>query len=162
MSDIYHQRNLNFDDNVDVESFVKSLDQLTSKASVSIDNLLVARKNVQSLADDTNAQLKKNVYKNYALFIETAKEISYLKNEMYQLNHMLAEEQSLMSQMLEVSIGGDRPGLTAIEKKEVAEKVKEDKKKELEKQINSNTHISKELSYFLDKIEGCTGMSNKL
>ncbi len=34
------------------------------------------RKKVQTLADDTAVALKKNVYKNYSQFIETAKEIS--------------------------------------------------------------------------------------
>lgn len=34
------------------------------------------RAKIQNLADETNGILKKNVYHNYALFIETAKEIS--------------------------------------------------------------------------------------
>jgi hypothetical protein len=34
------------------------------------------RQKIQSLADETNIQLKKNVYQNYMQFIETAKEIS--------------------------------------------------------------------------------------
>ena len=35
------------------------------------------------MADDTNNQLKKNVYQNYSQFIETAKEISHLESDMY-------------------------------------------------------------------------------
>lgn len=34
------------------------------------------RTKIQALADETNNILKKNVYHNYTLFIETAKEIS--------------------------------------------------------------------------------------
>jgi hypothetical protein len=34
------------------------------------------RQKIQSLADETNILLKKNVYQNYMQFIETAKEIS--------------------------------------------------------------------------------------
>ncbi|KAJ8870869.1 hypothetical protein PR048_027170 [Dryococelus australis] len=34
------------------------------------------RMKIQSLADETNSALKKNVYQNYMQFIETAKEIS--------------------------------------------------------------------------------------
>lgn len=34
------------------------------------------RQKIQSLADETNVLLKKNVYQNYMQFIETAKEIS--------------------------------------------------------------------------------------
>jgi hypothetical protein len=135
----------------DSQQFIK---ELTSKASVSIDALLMARKNVQSLADDTNSQLKKNVYKNYSLFIETAKEISYLKSEMFQLSHLLTDQQNLMSSLLDLSIGGHRPGLTASEKKEAMDKVKEEK----EKVVQSSVSLSKELSSLLDKIEGSAGI----
>ncbi|XP_054162015.1 exocyst complex component 8-like [Oppia nitens] len=130
--------------------------ELTSKASVSIDGLLVARKQVQSLADDTNSQLKKNVYKNYSLFIETAKEISYLKNEMFQLSHLLTDQQNLMASLLDISIGGQRPALTAIEKKEALDRVVKEHK---EKVINSTVNtVSKELSTLLDRIEGSAGI----
>ena len=135
----------------DPQDFVRDL---TSKASVSIDALLMARKSVQNLADETNSQLKKNVYKNYSLFIDTAKEISYLKSEMFQLSHLLTNQQNLMSSLMDVSIGGHRPGLTASEKKEALDKVKENK----EKVVSSATHsVSKELSALLDKIEGSAG-----
>lgn len=40
------------------------------------DMLLETKQNVQILADETAQALKKNVYKNYSQFIETAKEIS--------------------------------------------------------------------------------------
>ena len=136
----------------DPQDFVK---ELTSKASVSIDALLMARKSVQSLADETNSQLKKNVYKNYSLFIETAKEISYLKSEMFQLSHLLTDQQNLMSSLMDVSIGGHRPGLTAIEKREALDKVKEIKEKPVSSVVNT---VSKELSALLDKIEGSAGI----
>ena len=129
--------------------FVKDL---TSKASVSIDALLSARRSVQSLADDTNSQLKKNVYKNYSLFIDTAKEISHLKNEMFQLSHLLTDQQNLMSSLMDVSIGGEKSGLTTTEKKEALDKVKEKEK------ATSSQSASKELSALLDKIEGSAGI----
>ena len=136
----------------DPQDFVK---ELTSKPSVSIDALLMARKSVQSLADETNSQLKRNVYKNYSLFIDTAKEISYLKSEMFQLNHLLTDQQNLMSSLLDVSIGGHRPGLTASEKKEALDKVKEKREKEV---FSAPNTVSKELSALLDKIEGSAGI----
>ena len=40
------------------------------------DDLEEMRKKVHTLAEDTAIALKKNVYKNYSQFIETAKEIS--------------------------------------------------------------------------------------
>lgn len=49
--------------------------------------LLQQRQKIQALSEETNSQLKKNVYQNYMQFIETAKEISrilflrkYLRN----------------------------------------------------------------------------------
>ena len=40
------------------------------------ENLGEMRKKVQQLQEDTAVALKKNVYKNYSQFIQTAKEIS--------------------------------------------------------------------------------------
>lgn len=131
------------------QDFVK---ELTSKASVSIDALLSARRSVQSLADETNSQLKKNVYKNYSLFIDTAKEISHLKTEMFQLNHLLTDQQNLMSSLMDVSVCGQRPGPTNSEKKEAIDKLKDK-----EKSVSSQS-VSKELSGLLDKMEGSAGI----
>ena len=47
---------------------------------------MAQRKVIQTLSDDTNNQLKKNVYQNYSQFIETAKEISHLETDMYRYN----------------------------------------------------------------------------
>ncbi|EEC06818.1 hypothetical protein IscW_ISCW017660 [Ixodes scapularis] len=53
-------------------NYVKDLVQ----NSVRIDAILSERQQIANLADETNNLLKKNVYKNYMQFIETAKEIS--------------------------------------------------------------------------------------
>lgn len=47
-----------------------------SQSSVGGLELQQQRQKIQHLAEDTNAQLKKNVYMNYMQFIDTAKEIS--------------------------------------------------------------------------------------
>jgi hypothetical protein len=52
--------------------------------------------------------LKKNVYQNYKQFIETAKEISYLESEMYQLSHMITEQRNLLTCLMETSILGEK------------------------------------------------------
>lgn len=52
------------------------------------------RQRIQALAEETAQNLKRNVYKNYRQFIETAREISYLESEMYQLSHLLTEQKS--------------------------------------------------------------------
>ncbi|XP_041480771.1 exocyst complex component 8-like isoform X2 [Lytechinus variegatus] len=64
------------------------------------------KQRVQNLNDDTAVALKKNVYRNYTQFIETAKEISYLEGEMYQLSHILTEQKTIMTQLLDMSMGG--------------------------------------------------------
>ena len=55
-----------------------------SEKSVGGLELQQQRQRIQQLAEDTNIQLKKNVYMNYMQFIETGKEISckyfYLTN----------------------------------------------------------------------------------
>lgn len=57
------------------------------------------RAKIQALAEETSQSLKKNVYKNYMQFIETAREISHLEGEMYQLSHLLSEQRALLGSM---------------------------------------------------------------
>lgn len=64
---------------------------------VGADELRQQRAKIQELANNTSAQLKRNVYQNYMQFIETAKEISHLESEMYQLSQLLSEQRSLLS-----------------------------------------------------------------
>ncbi|XP_014245225.1 exocyst complex component 8 [Cimex lectularius] len=54
---------------------------------------------IQAIAEETSQALKKNVYKNYMQFIETAREISHLEGEMYQLSHLLSEQRALLASM---------------------------------------------------------------
>lgn len=68
-----------------------------SAQCIGSDELRKQRAKIQELADTTSAQLKKNVYQNYMQFIETAKEISHLESEMYQLSQLLGEQRSLLN-----------------------------------------------------------------
>lgn len=68
------------------------------------------RAKIQTLAEETSQTLKKNVYKNYMQFIETAREISHLEGEMYQLSHLLSEQRALLGSM---SNSGAEPVLQA-------------------------------------------------
>ncbi|KAL8185905.1 UNVERIFIED_CONTAM: Exocyst complex component 8 [Gekko kuhli] len=54
------------------------------------------RQRIQALSEETAQSLKRNVYQNYRQFIETAREISYLESEMYQLSHILTEQKGIM------------------------------------------------------------------
>ena len=59
---------------------------------------------IQEVAEHTSQKLKQNVYQNYALFINTSKEISSLEAEMYQLSHMLNEHESLTRDLSNVAL----------------------------------------------------------
>lgn len=83
-----------------------------SAQCVGADELRQQRAKIQELANNTSAQLKRNVYQNYMQFIETAKEISHLESEMYQLSQLLSEQRSLLSTLgstrtTGVTFGGD-------------------------------------------------------
>ena len=95
---------------------------------------------VQKLVDQTNLLLKKNVYKNYTLFIETAREISVLEGEMYQLSHLLTDQKDGLHLLLETSMTNDRleiprdDGDAAISK--------------------GDDETKKNLAFLLEKVEG--------
>eukprot|EP00058_Branchiostoma_floridae_P005069 XP_002590557.1 hypothetical protein BRAFLDRAFT_124535 [Branchiostoma floridae] len=101
-------------------------------------DLLEHRQRVQNLQDDTSLALKKNVYQNYMQFIETAKEISYVESEMYQLSHILTDQKTIMNSMMQMSITDKEE----TPKEKDTPKEKEDKKKNL--------------STLLEKVEGCS------
>ena len=89
-----------------------------SQRCVGGEEVLQQRKVIQAVADDTNNQLKKNVYQNYSQFIETAKEISHLETDMYRLSHMITEQRKLLTGLLETSILGDSVPLSHVIEKE--------------------------------------------
>lgn len=126
------------------ERYVQDL----SQSSVGGLELQQQRQRIHHLAEETNAQLKKNVYMNYMQFIDTAKEISYLESEMYQLSHLITEQKSLLTSLLELSITGERgPGSAAQEMIEVdPQEVKEKRERENRKKLTG----------LLEKIEGCS------
>lgn len=109
------------------------------------DALLDLRQKVHALNEDTAQALKKNVYKNYSQFIETAREISILEGEMYQLSNMLTEQKSLMSSMMELSLVSD---------KAVMEGPKEEKNEE-----SPEEETRKNLAFLLEKVEGCSSVT---
>ncbi|XP_062614087.1 exocyst complex component 8-like [Saccostrea cucullata] len=123
----------------DPDNFVSKLSQNGEE------ELLTMKQKVQILADETAHSLKKNVYKNYSQFIETAKEISILEGEMYQLSHMLTEQKSLMSSMMEMSLVSDR---AIVEEPTVKE---EDE--------NPEEETRKNLAFLLEKVEGCSSVT---
>ncbi|XP_062502954.1 exocyst complex component 8-like isoform X2 [Corticium candelabrum] len=77
--------------------------ELASRSDSDI-QLQKQRRAIQMLSEDTAQSLKRNVYKNYAQFIETSKEISYLEAEMYQLSHLLTEQKNVVSAFHNISL----------------------------------------------------------
>ncbi|XP_015123198.1 exocyst complex component 8 [Diachasma alloeum] len=134
------------------DKFVKEL----SAQCVGADELRKQRARIQELADDTSAQLKRNVYQNYMQFIETAKEISHLESEMYQLSQLLGEQRSLLSTLGSSRSTSRPPGIfdESLESQQLNE-------------THDNTHVSKEeenkqqkqkLVQLLENVEGAMSL----
>ncbi|XP_022172664.1 exocyst complex component 8 isoform X2 [Myzus persicae] len=86
------------------EKYVKEL----SQRCMGPEELLQQKTNVQSLGEQINTMLKKNVFYNYIQFIDTAKEIANLEGEMYQLSHLLTEQGSLLNSLASSSIVSEK------------------------------------------------------
>ncbi|XP_036405824.1 exocyst complex component 8 [Megalops cyprinoides] len=123
--------------NFDPQNYVKHLSQQSDGDR----DLQEHRQKIQTLADETAQNLKKNVYKNYRQFIETAKEISYLESEMYQLSHILTEQKSIMESITQALLSTDKDE-TAKEMLAAFPKETEDVKQ-------------RTLTTLLEKVEGC-------
>lgn len=121
-------------ENFDASTYVQ---EISSGGDVYQD-LIEEKQRIQKLSDDTSIALKKNVYRNYKQFIDTAKEISYLEGEMYQLSHLLTEQKSIMGEMLEMS----STGKDESSKDKLAAQNPDDKKKSI--------------GSLLDRVEGCS------
>ncbi|KDR14056.1 exocyst complex component 8 isoform X2 [Zootermopsis nevadensis] len=128
------------------EKYVKEL----SQRCVGGQELQQQRQKIQTLADETNNQLKKNVYQNYMQFIETAKEISHLESEMYQLSHMLSEQRSLLSSLATTSLLGDKIPSAIDNDGAVGTPGEGEEGKEEEEEERR-----RKLAAILEKVEGC-------
>ncbi|XP_053736573.1 exocyst complex component 8 [Synchiropus splendidus] len=122
--------------NFDPQNYVKHLSQQSDGDR----DLQEHRQKIQNLADETAQNLKKNVYKNYRQFIETAKEISYLESEMYQLSHILTEQKSIMESVTQSLLSTD----------------KDETSKEMQAAFPKETEELKQrtLTSLLEKVEG--------
>ena len=67
------------------------------------------------MSESTHTQLKKNVYQNYRQFIDTAKEISFLESEMYQLSHMITDQRNLLFELMQFSVNGEKVDIESAE-----------------------------------------------
>jgi len=124
--------------NFDPDNYVQDLSRQTDGAA---ETFTSTRDQVQKLVDQTNLLLKKNVYKNYTLFIETAREISVLEGEMYQLSHLLTDQKDGLHLLLETSMTNDRLEIP---------------RDDADAAINKgDDETKKNLAFLLEKVEGC-------
>jgi hypothetical protein len=49
------------------------------------------------ISSEAKTDLQQNVYRNHKKFIETAKQVSSLESEVYQLHSLLADERQLLN-----------------------------------------------------------------
>ncbi|KAJ1524811.1 hypothetical protein ONE63_009682 [Megalurothrips usitatus] len=109
---------------------------------------------IQGLGEETSALLKRNVYQNYTQFIETAKEISHLESEMYQLSHLLTEQRSLLSALASTSLLGSTNAGTAAG----GENVNEPTTKPEQELQREDEERRRKLTAALEKVEGCVDL----
>uniref|UniRef100_H2Z9L4 Exocyst complex component 8 n=1 Tax=Ciona savignyi TaxID=51511 RepID=H2Z9L4_CIOSA len=103
------------------------------------------RQRVHALGEDTAQILKKQVYHNYQQFIDTAKEISFLEGEMFQLNHILTEQKNLMDTMTTIFASKAKDDST---KEDSSKRKAEDKAQEQKKAMSA----------LREKVEGCNNI----
>ncbi|KAG5870032.1 hypothetical protein JTB14_026613 [Gonioctena quinquepunctata] len=120
------------------EKYVRDLSQNYVGGS----ELQSLRKKIQLLSEETSNNLKKNVYQNYVQFIDTAKEISHLESEMYQLSHLLSEQKSLLSALSTTSILEDIIPVNLGQEDNLNQRDLEEENKQ-------------KLATILEKVEGC-------
>ena len=132
--------------NLSYESFDPVLYVKSVSARIDGDQELEEEKlKITKLSDETAQILKKQVYNNYLQFIDTAKEISNLEQEMKQINQILAKQKDVMDRMSKVLVSDSGVDMEAKMKEQEATKEREDKE---EQQV-------KALSTILEKVEDC-------
>lgn len=112
--------------------------------------MLQRKAKIQTFSDQTSSALKKHVYENYMKFIDTAKEISHLESEMYQLSHILIEQRNLLGTLRDSNVVDD-PRNVPMDGDAKAEKDSE--MKSLESRGNDNT-----IALIRESLMGYSGM----
>jgi len=115
-----------------------------SKESDGDKDLHETRHRVHLLGEETAQVLKKQVYQNYQLFINTAKEISFLEGEMFQLSNILTEQKNLMENMTK----------TFAAKEQLSDDIGHEKRNQ-QILLNKETEKKQVMESLLTKVEGC-------
>ncbi|CAF1391660.1 unnamed protein product [Adineta steineri] len=87
------------------ESFIGSI----ASQSIGSTDLVNMKRRMYLIASEAKMDLKQNIYRNHTKFIETAKQVSSLESEVYQLHTLLADEQQLLNTVKELLTIEDKP-----------------------------------------------------
>jgi len=104
-----------------------------------------AKLRITALSDETAKILKRQVYNNYLQFIDTAKEISSLEQEMKQINSILSKQRNVMDKMASILV--EDSGVD-LEEKLKEQKILKDKQMKEEQQKQA-------LNIILENVENC-------
>jgi exocyst complex component 8 len=110
-------------ENVNTEEYVKHL----VKEMVAGSELNEFKSTLLQEKQKTKEALKEKVFENYSQFIETAREISHLESEMYQLSHILVDQRNLIEQIKEETLLDDQK-TCIIDNTEVSDEQDQNKK----------------------------------
>ncbi|NWY01073.1 EXOC8 protein, partial [Nothoprocta ornata] len=114
------------------------------------------RQRIQALSEETAQSLKRNVYQNYRQFIETAREISYLESEMYQLSHILTEQKGIMEAVTQaLLLQGDRDEAALGARRAAAAAADPFLPLSAKEAAASEEGRQRTLTTLLEKVEGC-------
>jgi exocyst complex component 8 len=110
-------------ENFNTEEYVKHL----VKEMVAGSELNEFKSTLLQEKQKTKEALKEKVFENYSQFIETAREISHLESEMYQLSHILVDQRNLIEQIKEETLLDDQK-TCIIDNTEVSDEQDQNKK----------------------------------
>ncbi|XP_055691156.1 exocyst complex component 8 [Lutzomyia longipalpis] len=116
--------------------------------------LLQRKAKIQTYSDQTSTALKKHVYENYMKFIDTAKEISHLESEMYQLSHILIEQRNLLNTLRDSNIVDD-PRNVPLDADSAPE---EPQTKSLDSRVNEETQNRNTIALIRESLTGYSGV----
>lgn len=82
--------------------FISIFSSISASKSIGSTDLMNMKRRMHLISSEAKTELKQNVYRNYTKFIETAKEVSSLESEVYQLHSLLADEKQLLNTVKEL------------------------------------------------------------
>ena len=121
-------------ENFNADNFVKKV----AAESIYAANIADTKEKLSRTAQQTAEEIKQSVYKNYANFMETAKEVGHLEGKMSQMRLSLDEQRKLLSLFKNLNINSQQTPLDSTRTSESPSKP-----------------AKSSLSLLLEQVEGC-------